>query len=49
MDSRTRNLLADAGVTPDTLTLEQVRAVMLRDAERFRNIVIKAGLKPQQL
>ncbi|MEA3154073.1 MAG: hypothetical protein QOK44_1662 [Betaproteobacteria bacterium] len=49
MDPKTSKLLIDAGVTPETLTLEELGELMRKDAERFRKIVIKAGIKPQPL
>jgi tripartite-type tricarboxylate transporter receptor subunit TctC len=49
IDPKTRNLLIDAGVTPNMLTLEELGELMRKDAERFRKIVVKAGIKPQPL
>ena len=48
-DPRTSRLLVDAGVTPGTMTLEELGEFMRKDAERFRKIVIRAGIKPQPL
>lgn len=42
-------LLNDAGVTPETMTPAELGALMRKDAETFRQIVVKAGIKPQPL
>ena len=48
-DARTSKLLSDAGVTPETLTPDGLGALIRKDAETFRQIVVKAGIKPQAL
>ncbi len=48
-DAKTSKLLIDAGVTPETSTPAELGALMRKDAETFRDIVIKAGIKPQAL
>jgi len=48
-DARTNKLLSDAGVTPETLTPDGLGALIRKDAETFRQIVVKAGIKPQAL
>ena len=48
-DPAIRKLLADASVTPQTMTPEELGALMRKDAETFRKIVLKAGIKPQPL
>jgi tripartite-type tricarboxylate transporter receptor subunit TctC len=48
-DPKTSRLLVDAGITPEVMTLEELRELMRKDAERFRKIVIKADIKPQPL
>jgi tripartite-type tricarboxylate transporter receptor subunit TctC len=49
LDPKTSKLLSDAGVTPETMTPEELGALMRKDAETFRDIVKKAGIKPQAL
>ncbi|MSQ50609.1 MAG: tripartite tricarboxylate transporter substrate binding protein [Betaproteobacteria bacterium] len=46
---KTSKLLNDAGFLPETLTPEGLGALIRKDAETFRQIVIKAGIKPQPL
>ena len=48
-DAKTGKLLSDAGVIPETLTPEGLGALIRKDAETFRQIVVKAGIKPQAL
>jgi len=48
-ETKTSTLLVEAGVTPEPMTLEDLGALMRKDAERFRQIVIRAGIKPQPL
>jgi tripartite-type tricarboxylate transporter receptor subunit TctC len=48
-ETKTSTLLVEAGVTPEPMTLEELGALMRKDAERFRQIVIRAGIKPQPL
>ena len=48
-DARTAKLLVDAGVTPETMSPQELAALMRKDAETFRDIVVKAGIKPQAL
>ena len=48
-DPKTSRLLVDAAITPEVMTLEELRELMRKDAERFRKIVIKADIKPQPL
>ena len=48
-EPKTSRLLLDAGVTPAPMTLEKLGEFMRKDAERFRKIVIKAGIRPQPL
>ena len=48
-ETKTSALLVEAGVTPEPMTLEELGALMRKDAERFRQIVIRAGIKPQPL
>ena len=48
-DGRTSKLLVDAGVTPETMSPQELGALMRKDAETFRDIVKKAGIKPQPL
>ena len=49
LDADTSKLLVAAGVTPETTTPEGLGALMRNEAETFRKIVIKAGIKPQPL
>jgi tripartite-type tricarboxylate transporter receptor subunit TctC len=46
---RTSKLLDDAGFIPETMTPEGLGALIRKDAETFRQIVVKAGIKPQPL
>ena len=46
---RTSKLLNDAGFIPETMTPEGLGALIRKDAETFRQIVVKAGIKPQPL
>jgi tripartite-type tricarboxylate transporter receptor subunit TctC len=46
---KTGKLLNDAGFLPETMTPEALGALMRKDAETFRQIVVKAGIKPQPL
>jgi tripartite-type tricarboxylate transporter receptor subunit TctC len=48
-DTKTSKLLVDAGVTPETMSPEELAALMRKDAETFKQIVIKAGIKPHPL
>ena len=48
-DPKTGKLLADAGVMPETMNPDEIAALIRKDAETFRRIVVKAGIKPQQL
>jgi tripartite-type tricarboxylate transporter receptor subunit TctC len=48
-DLKTSKLLSDAGVSPETMTPAELGALIRKDAETFREIVIKAGIKPQPL
>jgi len=49
LDAKTSKLLVDAGVTPETMTPQQLGELMRKDADTFRDIVKKAGIKPQPL
>ena len=46
---KTSKLLNDAGFIPETMTPEGLGALIRKDAETFRQIVVKAGIKPQPL
>lgn len=46
---RSGKLLNDAGFLPETMTPEGLGALIRKDAETFRQIVLKAGIKPQPL
>ena len=48
-DPRTAKLLNDAGVTAETLSPEGLGALIRKDAETFRQVVVKAGIKPQPI
>ncbi|MFM9966778.1 MAG: Bug family tripartite tricarboxylate transporter substrate binding protein [Burkholderiales bacterium] len=46
---KTSKLLNDVGFIPETMTPEGLGALIRKDAETFRQIVVKAGIKPQPL
>ena len=46
---KTSKLLNDAGFLPETMTPEALGALIRKDAETFRQVVVKAGIKPQPL
>ena len=48
-DARIAKLLNDAGVIPETMTPEGLTGLIKKDAETFRQVVVKAGIKPQPL
>jgi tripartite-type tricarboxylate transporter receptor subunit TctC len=48
-DARISKLLYDAGVSAETTTPQGLAALMRQDAETFRQVVVKAGIKPQPL
>jgi tripartite-type tricarboxylate transporter receptor subunit TctC len=49
LDANTSRMLAEAGVNAQTMTPEALGVFMRKDAERFRRIVAKSGIKPQPL
>lgn len=48
-DARISKLLYDTGVSAETTTPQGLAALMRQDAETFRKVVEKAGIKPQPL
>ena len=48
-EPRISKLLYDAGVSAETTTPQGLAALMRQDAETFRQVVVKAGIKPQPL
>jgi len=46
---KTSRLLNEAGFIPETMTPEGLGTLIRKDAETFRQIVVKAGIKPQPL
>ena len=49
LDAKTSKSLVDAGVTPEVLSPQELATLIKKDAETFRQVVIKAGIKPQPI
>ena len=47
--ARMSKSLTEIGVVPETMTPPEILALVKKDAESFRQFVVKAGLKPQPL